>query len=412
MIISLNNHLADTWWFGLSNRISLADFEELAYIRREQGFTAIQLVVGIPPEVGPENVNAKSPVGFPWKLNGFVNEEYLKFSRKQIQFLNNMGLTVIVYGAWGHQIKWIGSEGIRKWWLKIINYLDDLDVIYCLSGEVNLWVGREKLLLPNKTTDDFYHNKEKKILGWLRNITNRPLNHHLIQNHRELDLERKKLWTDVLETISEKTSKAIIVHPTVEETGFSSVNRPDLLACNTLQTGHNENSKRKIWQLPLLLHSNQPKTGFINLEPWYEGINDRFFTVDQLYAYWVTMLSGAASYCYGAHGIWNIGDGNFLSHWGKQTFKEASDLITPKLLGLSHKLLQLNINWIVRSDIVYNVQNNDLISIKRQLGTKYIQFYPDIIKSNTLPPGDYWDPLIGAFVKSAPEKGPLLIIHV
>jgi hypothetical protein len=59
---SIANFLADTWWFGLSQRMSKQDFEDLAALRAEQGFSAIQLVVGIPPEVGPENENAKLKV--------------------------------------------------------------------------------------------------------------------------------------------------------------------------------------------------------------------------------------------------------------------------------------------------------------------------------------------------------------
>lgn len=53
---------------------------------------------------------------------------------------------------------------------------------------------------------------------------------------------------------------------------------------------------------------------FINLEPWYEGINNSFFESDQIFAFWTSMLSGASAYCYGSHGIWDVGDGNFLAH--------------------------------------------------------------------------------------------------
>ena len=95
--------LADTWWFGLSKRLSEKDFIDLAALRAGQGFSAIQLVVGVPPEVGPENENAKSQVGFPWKLDGHFNQEYLKFAQDRIQYLNDRGFVVIVYGAWGHQ---------------------------------------------------------------------------------------------------------------------------------------------------------------------------------------------------------------------------------------------------------------------------------------------------------------------
>ena len=57
---SIPNFLCDTWWYGLTRRLGNDDFEKLAKLRSEQGFNAVQLVVGIPPEIGPENPNAES----------------------------------------------------------------------------------------------------------------------------------------------------------------------------------------------------------------------------------------------------------------------------------------------------------------------------------------------------------------
>jgi len=57
--------LADTWWFGLSRRLSEKDFKDLAILRATQGFSAIQLVVGVPPEVGPEKARGKLIQFFP-----------------------------------------------------------------------------------------------------------------------------------------------------------------------------------------------------------------------------------------------------------------------------------------------------------------------------------------------------------
>jgi hypothetical protein len=95
--------LADTWWFGLSKRLSKNDFGDLVALRAAQGFSAIQLVAGVPPQVGPEN--ARSPVGFPWTTGGEFSQRYLKFVRENIRYLNDSGFVVIAYGAWGHQIE-------------------------------------------------------------------------------------------------------------------------------------------------------------------------------------------------------------------------------------------------------------------------------------------------------------------
>lgn len=77
---------------------------------------------------------------------------------------------------------------------------------------------------------------------------------------------------------------------------------------------------------------------FINLEPWHEGINNSFFESDQIFAFWVSILSGASAYCYGSHGIWDVGDGNFLTYWGRRTFWEAKKSAVPLKIGKSNKL--------------------------------------------------------------------------
>jgi hypothetical protein len=401
--------LVDTWWFGLSKRLSGRDFRDLAALRAEQGFSAIQLVVGVPPEVGPENENARSPVGFPWTLDGDLNQEYIGFARERIQYLNKLGFVVIVYGAWGHQIEWLGKGGMAEWWFKVVAALDALDVIYCLCGESNLWVGEATNLLPDKSTDDLVRNRVSSILP--PRIANslaeavRRLKKRLYRNEFE---KRRDDWSFVLEKISQRTDRPIIVHPTVDETGYETVFNPELLAANTAQTGHDINARNRLWRLPLaLLKDDRIHRGFINLEPWYEGIKDQFWAADQMFSYWVTMLAGAASYCYGAHGIWNVGDGRFLAHWGKQTLAQARALDTPRLLGLSHEQhLQRTYS---RSETFYETAGEKLITIGRKAGEQATQFFPDVAEVKHVPTGKIWLPLKGAFANALPHKGQVVI---
>jgi hypothetical protein len=402
--------LADTWWFGLSRRLPGRDFKDLATLRAAQGFSAIQLVVGVPPEVGPENENAQSQVGFPWTLDGHFNLEYLKLARDRIQYLDDLGFVVIVYGAWGHQIEWLGKKRMTEWWLKIIETLDSRNVIYCLCGESNLWIGKASKLLPDKSTDDLVTSRvassllHPRIKGLLiratRWFTKRP--------HRRQLERRRNAWSYVLERISRRTNTSIIIHPTSEETVYEAVFNPELLSANTVQTGHDTRARNRLWQLPLaLLKNDHAHKGYINLEPWYEGIRDQFWAEDQMFSYWTTMLAGAISYCYGAHGIWNVGDGRFLAHWGKQTYTEALALDTPRLLGLSHK------QYLLRNDpgaeTFYHAEGERLTMIGRRAGAKLVQFFPDIAKTSHVPAGKIWLPLKGAFAEALPPKGQVVI---
>jgi hypothetical protein len=404
--------MADTWWFGLSKRLSEKDFQDLAALRAEQGFSAVQLVVGVPPEVGPENENAQSQVGFPWTLDGHFNQEYLKLARERIQYLNNWGFVVIVYGAWGHQIEWLGKERMTEWWLRIIETLDALDVIYCLCGESNLWVGEASKLLPAKSTDDLVTSQvvlpllHPSIKGLLRKAARR-LKKQLYKHQFE---KRRSAWSFVLERISQRTNKSIIVHPISDETGYEAVSNPELLSANTVQTGHDARARNRLWQLPLaLLKNDHTHRGYINLEPWYEGIRNQFWAEDQIFSYWVTMLAGATSYCYGAHGIWNVGDGKFLAHWGKQTFAQALALDTPRLLGLSHEQYLLRSDH--RGETFYQTEGKELITIGRKEGEKVIQFFPDAARASPVPIGKIWLPLEGIFTKGLPPKGQVVVFR-
>ena len=406
---SITGFLADTWWFGLSNRLSKDVFRALATLRAAQRFSGVQIVVGVPPEVGPENENAKSPVGFPWTLDGDFNQEYLQLAQDRIAYLNSLGFVVIVYGAWGHQIEWLGRERMAQWWLNIIETLDSLNVIYCLCGESNLWVGEASQLLPAKSSADLTRSwllpmlppRLKRYLG----MTIKRLNRFL---YKEQFAKRRDDWSFVLEKISQRTDKPIIVHPTPDETGYKVVSNPDLLSANTVQTGHDALTRNRLWQLPLaLLKHNHASRGYINLEPWYEGITDRFWAKDQLFSYWVSMLAGATSYCYGAHGVWNVGDGKFLAHWGKQTFAQALALDTPRLLGLSHQ--QYLARRHTESRPFYRTAGRELITIGRKAEEKIIQFFPDVARVNQVPAGKIWLPLEGTFADTLPKEGQVVV---
>lgn len=410
-VSGVSGFLADTWWFGLTQRLSEDDFKDLAAIRAAQGFSAIQLVVGIPPEVGPRNENASSPVGFPWTLSGDFNQEYLDFARGRIQYLNEQGFVVIVYGAWGHQIEWLGREKMVEWWLQVLETLDELDVIYCLCGESSLWVGEASKILPDKSTNDLVRNRVwpiidsrvgKALVGAVRRLRKR-------MRRREWG-ERRDAWSFVLKKITQRTDRPVIIHPVVDETGDEAVSDPGLLAANTAQTGHDYSARNRLWQLPLtLLRSHRAAKGFINLEPWYEGIRGQFGAEDQMFAYWVSMLAGATSYCYGAQGIWNVGDGEFLAHWGGQTFSQACALHTPKLLGLSHK--QYSLRSDPRGKAFYQASARGLSFIGRKMGEMMIQFFPDIAKVDRVPVGKIWLPLEGVFTEALPPRGQVVVFR-
>lgn len=359
----LPHFLADTWWFGMSSRLSEEDFIRLVKLRQEQGFSAAQVVVGVPPEVGPMNDNAMSDVGFPWNLKGAPNKEYLNLARARIKVMNEHGITGIVYGAWGHQIDWIGVNRMKEWWSGVIDSVDDLDVIYSLTGESDLWPTpqQQRALLPDKTTDD--------IVGGVKTFGARALGRFqktdLFKKQRELYLgRRRKKWSRVLATVAMQTDRPILVHTSSHSSGFESVDNTDLLCANTFQTGHSRKSEARIWQSIHDSRQVDPEIPAINLEPWYEGINHDFYQEDQLSAYWLSVAAGAHAVCYGAHGVWNAGDGNFLKRWGGQTFEEALELETPRILGEMHRKLH-EVGVFSWGKSISVMQGKELVALRR-----------------------------------------------
>lgn len=105
----LPHFLADTWWFALTQRTSDKQFERLVKLRQQQGFTAAQIVVGIPPETGVYNQNAASIYGPAWDLNGIINEKYLSFAQHRIEYMNQHNLTAIIY-----RCTWYLEHGRRR----------------------------------------------------------------------------------------------------------------------------------------------------------------------------------------------------------------------------------------------------------------------------------------------------------
>ncbi len=403
--------LCDTWWYGLTQRVDDKKLEELAKLRVQQGFTTVQMVVGIPPEVGPENPNASSKVGPAWNLRGEFNQGYLQYSRDRVQYLNSLGLSTILYGAWGQQIEWLGEKRMKDWWSEIVKNFDDLDVMYCLSGESDIWVGEEKRLLPDRSTDElntvrlmpFLHPRLVYMGKRLINMVNQSLN-------EGRKAERRNKWSRVLTHVSSLTDKPIFIHVLPNITSKEAVNNPKLLDAITVQTGHSDTTRRLLWELPLESVRQNPDKPFINLEPWYEGITGRFKTEDQLYAYWASMMAGAYAYCYGAHGVWNAGDGKFLAHWGKQTLGEAMKLKTPQLIGASHKLF-IESGFAGYSQVEVEEKDGELVKISRSNNKgAMVTYIPDTSLVDELPEGNIFLPLRGELVKTSPRVGQVVII--
>ena len=130
---------------------------------------------------------------------------------------------------------------------------------------------------------------------------------------------------------------------------------------------------------------------------------------DQLYAYWASMMGGADAYCYGGHGVWNVGDGEFLAHWGRQTLSQAMKLKSPQLIGVSHGLF-VESGFMNLKNVEVKEKEGELVEIRRSddKGT-VVSFFPEVALIEELPEGNIFLPLRGKYSKVAPKAGQVVI---
>lgn len=98
--------LADTWWMGLCKRLTWPeDFRILTQDRVKKGFTVIQLVVGLYPEIAPFDERGVNEAGFPWE-RGYtrINPAYFDMADLRIEHLVNSGLLPCIVGCWGYYL--------------------------------------------------------------------------------------------------------------------------------------------------------------------------------------------------------------------------------------------------------------------------------------------------------------------
>lgn len=90
---TIGHFLADTWWYGLTDRISTDEFYRLAQQRKDEGFSAIQLVMGIPPEIAidsPQSHGGSKPAFCLQESNLIINQDYIAAALEKIEILNKL----------------------------------------------------------------------------------------------------------------------------------------------------------------------------------------------------------------------------------------------------------------------------------------------------------------------------------
>ncbi|ULQ54129.1 DUF4038 domain-containing protein [Flavihumibacter fluvii] len=294
--------LGDTWWKGLSKRISIEGFSKLADDRKAKGFTVVQIIAGPYPDEPPFDPRWSNEGGMPYDT-GFlhINPAYFDQADRRIKLLVDKGIVPAILGGWGWHMPDIGVEKMNRHWRYLIARYGAYPAAWIVGGEAG---GDE--------------------------------------------------WTAVARYVrnTDPYRRLVTLHP-YPGSGRSNLSDDTVLTFDMTQTGHGgffgENSPYGAWQATaantvskvMSAYSKTPAMPVLVGEVTYEGHMLTNGAEVQRQVFWSSMLSGAAGHTYGAGGIWQM---NSETERGAEyeftTWYEAMKLPGATQLGIGRKLLE------------------------------------------------------------------------
>jgi hypothetical protein len=307
--------LADTWWMGLTTRLSWPEgFCRLTADRVEKGFTVVQIIAGLYPDMKPFDARGANEGGFPWD-EGFTspNPAYFDAADNKIAWLVEQGIAPCIVGCWGFFAGFYGKEKILRHWEYLIARWAAYPVIWCAGGEANM---------------RYYRDQEK------------------VSEEEHLKKSRAD-WTEITAFIrrTDPFERLLTIHPT--QNGHEQINDESLLDLDMLQTGHGSFNTLLPSARQVKAALDRRKLPVIVAEACYEGICGTSGADVQRYLFWSSLLLGCCGHTYGANGIWQLnsekekyGPSPHGASWGDTPWEEAYRLPGSAQLGAAKKLLE------------------------------------------------------------------------
>ncbi|MBO9608414.1 MAG: DUF4038 domain-containing protein [Paenibacillaceae bacterium] len=311
--------LGDTWWMAFTGRLKWPDdVKWLAQDRVDKGFTVVQVIGGLYPDMGPFDPRGANEGGQAWEADfARINPAFFDIADHKLEWMVESGLLPCIVACWGYYFDFAGKDVIRKQWEYLIARYGAYPVAWCLAGEADM---------PYYQWDAFKDPELKKA--------------YTERMHRE--------WTEMAAYVKETDpyGRMITIHPT--EYGHNMVEDASILDLDMLQTGHGGYlSLEPTVRMVQSSVAREPRTPVINSEVCYEGIGGTSFQEIQRFLFWSCVLSGACGHTYGANGIWQVnsedlpyGESPHGLAWGHTFWREAAELPGSKQVGLGKKLLE------------------------------------------------------------------------
>jgi hypothetical protein len=303
---------------GFTGRLHwLDEFELLTTDRVQKGFTLVQIVAGLYPDMPPFDSRGKNEGGFPWDEKfTHINPEYFDFVDRRVEHLVNAGLVPCIVGFWGYFLDFMGLNALKKHWRYLIARYGAYPVVWCIAGE--------------------------GLMRWyLHKIPPR--------DRRKDQITRQTAWSDVAGFIRSVDGfhNVVTIHPT--RYGHEQLDNPQLLDVDMLQTGHaNPSTEINVIKntVKMVNNARKQKMPAVVGEVCYEGIFEGNRQQIQRCLFWATMLSGGAGHTYGANGIWQLnrrdqafGPSPYGVSWGNTSWEDAYQLPGSLHVGVGKQVL-------------------------------------------------------------------------
>jgi Protein of unknown function (DUF4038)/Domain of unknown function (DUF5060) len=305
--------LGDTWWMGLCQRLKWPeDFQILTADRVAKGFSLVQIVAGLYPDMPGFDPRGANEAGFPWEAGyARINPAYFDQADLRIGWLVRSGLVPCIVGSWGYYLPQLGLRKIKQHWRNLIARWGAYPVVWCLAGEG---------AMPYYLSQDKDGDRKSQINGWIevgRYIRRVDPNHHPLTLHSA---------QEICDLVQEER----------------------LLDVNLIQPAHGgpETLVNSVAQIERE-YAHQPVMPALIAEVSYEGILHYSGAEVQRFTFWSALLSGAAGHTYGANGLWQMntrqipyGPSPHGATWGNLPWDEAARLPGSGQLGLAKRLLE------------------------------------------------------------------------
>jgi hypothetical protein len=306
--------MGDTWWMGLTKRLSFPDdFQKLAADRKAKGFNLIQIVAGLYPDMPAFDERGANEAGFPWeKEYARIRPEYFDAADKKIFYLVEQGFVPCIVGTWGYHLPWLGPERMKQHERYVYARWGALPMVWCIAGEMTL---------PYYLEPDFPRGSAKQTAEWEK----------LLPYFRSINA----------------FDRMITAHPSLQPMNMRGhLKDPTLLDFDMLQTPHGQmEALRPTVNAVRQAVAQQPPAPVVNAEPSYEMLLDRTPAEIARLIFWASWTNGVKGYTYGANGIWQVngrekryGKSPHGGDYGKIPWEDAMNLAGSTQVTLGAKL--------------------------------------------------------------------------